>query len=263
MKNNVTNLPLAKDWYTLEQVGDGLFKIFEPHIVSFMQSNMFVVKTSTHCLLIDGGNGVLPLRPFLASHGLEPSIVVASHAHADHIGALHEWPLVLGHSSEAAGLAQLDPDTTLAGADYDITDIRTLRTGDASLAGSMITALPFASFTAKDYRLKAPKVQAIEGGTVIDLGSRKFEVLYLPGHCPGQLGFWDAVHKVLIGCDAIYDDEPLDTLHHSNRALNRASLQRLLKLDVSIVHGGHGKAMIPQRMRDMIETYLAATSIDH
>jgi glyoxylase-like metal-dependent hydrolase (beta-lactamase superfamily II) len=176
---------------------------------------------------------------------------------------LHEWSLVLGHSSEAEGLAELDPDTTLAGADYDITDIRTLKTGDASLEGSMITALPYDSFTAKDYRLKAPSVQAIDEGYLIDLGTRKFEVLHLPGHCPGQLGFWDATNKVLIGCDAIYDDEPLDTLHHSDRAANRKSLQRLLALDVKVVHGGHGKAMTPARMREVIETYLAETSIDH
>jgi glyoxylase-like metal-dependent hydrolase (beta-lactamase superfamily II) len=255
----MTDLPVAPNWFEIKEVGEGIFKVCEPHVVSFMRGNIFVVKTASQCLLIDGGNGVMPLRPFLKSYALEPTIVVASHAHADHIGALHEWPLTLVHKSEAEGLATLAADTTLAEADYDITDISTLKTGDPSLTGSMITALPYAGFTSKDYRLVAPRVEAIEDGHVIDLGERSFEVLHLPGHCPGQIGFWDAQNKVLIGGDAIYDGEPLDTLHHSNRAENRRSLQRLQTLDPVITHGGHEDAMTLDRMREIIHNYLAAT----
>ncbi len=254
-------LPVAENWFEIVQLDDSLFRVSEPHVVSFMRGNIFVVKGRHECLLIDGGNGVVPLRPFLQSHGLEPTIVVASHAHADHIGGLHEWPLTLIHSSEAEGLAALDPGVTLASTAYNILDIATLMTGDPSLEGPMITALPYAGFTAADYKLVAPQVQAIESGRNIDLGGRSFEVLHLPGHCPGQLGFWDAANKVLIGCDAIYDGGLLDTLHHSNRDDNRRSLQRLLTLEPQITHGGHGGPMGLERFRDVIETYLAETHL--
>lgn len=252
-------LPVAGHWFDITQLDDGLFRVSEPHVVSFMRGNIFVVKGRAECLLIDGGNGVVPLRPFLQSQGLEPTIVVASHAHADHIGGLHEWPLTLIHRSEAEGLATLDPGVTLASTAYNILDISTLMTGDLNLEGSMITALPYAGFTAADYKLIAPQVQAIEGGMKFDLGGRSFEVLHLPGHCPGQLGFWDAANKVLIGCDAIYDSDLLDTLHHSNRADNRNSLQRLLKLEPRTTHGGHGGPMGLERFRQVIETYMAET----
>jgi glyoxylase-like metal-dependent hydrolase (beta-lactamase superfamily II) len=252
-------LPVATHWYDIEQLDDTLFKIWEPHVIDFMQANMFVVKGTRDCLLIDGGNGVVPLRPFLAEHGLNPTIVVASHAHADHIGALHEWPVTLAHPSEAQGLATLDPDVTLAKPGYSIMDIGTLITDGSGPMGATITALPFAAFTAKDFQLKAPPhVQTIEDGAIIDVGDRRFDVLHVPGHCPGQLAFWDEANKVLIGCDAIYDYKPLDTLHHSDKAVYRTSFERLLKLEPKVTHGGHMGPMGLSRYREVINSYLAS-----
>jgi glyoxylase-like metal-dependent hydrolase (beta-lactamase superfamily II) len=250
-------LPVADHWYDIEQLDDTLFKVWEPHVISFMQANMFVVKGTRECLLIDGGNGVVPLRPFLAEHGLNPTIVAASHSHADHIGALHEWPMTRVHASEAQGLATLDPDVTLAKPGYSIMDIGTLMTDGTGPTGPTISALPYAGFTAKDFVLKPPpSVQTIDDGVIIDVGGRHFEVLHLPGHCPGQLALWDAANKVLIGCDAIYDYPPLDTLHHSNKADYRKSFERLLKLEPQVTHGGHLGPMGLERYREVIEGYL-------
>lgn len=253
----MSQLPTASHWYEIEQLDETLFKVWEPHVIDFMQANMFVVRGERECLLIDGGNGVIPLRPFLAKHGIHPSIVVASHAHADHIGALHEWPLTLVHASEARGLATLDPDVTLAKPGYSIMDIGTLMTDGTGPTGPTISALPFADFTAKDFKLRAPQsVKTIEDGVIIDLGARCFEVLHVPGHCPGQLAFWDEANKVLISCDAIYDYAPLDTLHHSNKVDYRNSFERLLMLEPKVTHGGHMGSIDLARYREVIETYL-------
>ena len=253
------SLPVADAWYEICRLDETLFRIHEPHVVDFMQSNMFVVRGRNGCLLIDGGNGVVPLRPFLAAHGFEPTIVVASHAHADHIGALHEWPEVLIHSAEAKGLARLDPAVTLAGPDYNVFDMATLAIDDASLTGPMITALPHAGYAAADYHLTAPRTRPIEEGAVLDLGDRRFEVLHLPGHCPGQIGFWDAENRVLIGGDAIYEGGLIDTLPHSDRAAYRRTMERLLTLNPAVTHGGHGGPLSPSRFREEIDAYLATT----
>ncbi len=253
-------LTAVENWYDFQQLDAGITRIVEPHVVEFMRANMFVIEGRDQCLLIDGGNGVVPLRPVLKARGIEPTIVVASHAHADHIGALHEWPLTLCHRAEAAGLAALDPAVTLASRDYNILDITTLLAGDPDMTGAIITALPFAAFTASGYRLRAPQVKAIDAGAIIDLGDRQFEVLHLPGHSPGQIGLWDAEARVLFSGDAVYDGEPLDTLPGSNRADNRRSLQRLLQLAPRVIHGGHGGAMDWGNSRRIIETYLAATT---
>lgn len=256
----MSNLPVGENWYEIYDLGDGIFKVVEPHLVGFMQANTYVVRGRDDTLLVDAGNGVMPLRPFLAAHGLEPTLVLATHAHADHIGGLYEWPLTLCHSAEAEGLRTLDPDVTLAGSDYDIFDLRTLITGDDILSGPIITALPYAGFTSRDYRLRAPQVQAIEDGRVIDLGDRQLEVLHLPGHSPGGVGLWDASNRILFGGDAIYDGRPYDGLHHSNVADNRRSLQRLLTLNPLAVHGGHFLSMQSERFKQVIEDYLAETA---
>lgn len=254
------DLPVAKNWYQIDEFGAGIFKIFEPHVAGFMQANTYVVRGRDDTLLIDAGNGVVPLRPFLADHGLEPTIVLATHAHADHIGGLYEWPLSLCHSAEAEGLRTLDPDVTLAGRNYDILDLRTLIVRDDRLHGPIITALPYAGFTSRDYRLNAPQVEVIEDGLIIDLGDRQLEVLHLPGHSPGGVGLWDASNRILFGGDTIYDGKPYDKLHHSSVADNRQSLQRLLTLTPLVVYGGHEQPMQADRFRQVIEEYLAETA---
>ncbi|MDQ0323950.1 glyoxylase-like metal-dependent hydrolase (beta-lactamase superfamily II) [Pararhizobium capsulatum DSM 1112] len=254
------DLPVSENWYQIDDLGDGIFKIFEPHVAGFMKANAFVVRGRDDTLLIDALNGVRPLRPFLADYGLEPTIVLATHAHADHIGGLHEWPLTLCHSAEAEGLRILDPDVTLASRNYDILDLQTLLVQDDRLHGPIITALPHAGFTSHDFRLHAPQVEAIEDGHVINLGDRQFEVLHLPGHSPGGVGLWDASNRILFGGDTIYDGKPYDKLHHSSVPDNRQSLQRLLPLNPRVVYGGHEQPIHLERFRKVIEDYLAQTA---
>ena len=43
-------------------------------------------------------------------------------------------------------------------------------------------------------------------GDVIDLGNRKFEVIFIPGHTPGSIALLDAQNRVLVGGDSILDD---------------------------------------------------------
>lgn len=47
------------------------------------------------------------------------------------------------------------------------------------------------------------KVVALFDGDIIDLGNRKIEVIDIPGHTPGSIGFYDINNKVLISGDPI------------------------------------------------------------
>ena len=46
-------------------------------------------------------------------------------------------------------------------------------------------------------------VVALFDGDIIDLGERKIEVINIPGHTPGSVGFYDINNKVLISGDPI------------------------------------------------------------
>lgn len=94
-------------WYRREEVEPGVTKLLEPHVDRVEQANMWHVRGRDRDLLIDGGMGIVPLRPAFPDL-FEPRLVlaVATHTHLDHIGALHEFPERWVHAIEADGLAQ-------------------------------------------------------------------------------------------------------------------------------------------------------------
>jgi glyoxylase-like metal-dependent hydrolase (beta-lactamase superfamily II) len=128
------------------------------------------------------------------------------------------------------------------------------------LSGAALTMLPDSEFDLTRYAIRPAKAtRAVEDGDVIDLGDRAFEVMHLPGHSPGSIGLWEVRSGMLFSGDAIYDGSLLDTLHHSNVADYRRSLERLLTLPVRVVHAGHEASFGRARLQEIVGTYLAAS----
>lgn len=103
-------LPVATPWFSTARVDAGTALISEPHVDLFLRANLWLVRGSARDLLIDTGNGIAPLRPLVA--GLQdargkPVVAVATHAHCDHAGGLHEFDERLVHEDESAHLARL------------------------------------------------------------------------------------------------------------------------------------------------------------
>ncbi|MEL6986020.1 MAG: MBL fold metallo-hydrolase, partial [Actinomycetota bacterium] len=96
----------------------------------------------------------------------------------------------------------------------------------------------------------------IEEGDVIDLGDRQLEVLHLPGHSPGSIGLWESATGTLFSGDAIYDGPLLDQFDDSNIADYCATMERLLDLPVTTVHGGHDPSFDRDRLTTLARAYL-------
>ena len=64
---------------------------------------------------------------------------------------------------------------------------------------------------------------------------------------------------MLFSGDVIYDGHLIDDLPESDVPSYRASLERLVDLDVSVVHPGHGASFDQTRMRALVDTYLRAS----
>jgi hydroxyacylglutathione hydrolase len=83
----------------------------------------------------------------------------------------------------------------------------------------------------------------LDDGDVITWGKSRLDVIFLPGHSPGHLGFYSATQKILLSGDVLFDgsvgrtDLPggdMDTLIQSIHS-------RLFVLpDEVVVHSGHG-----------------------
>lgn len=233
----------ASTWYERRAYPGGIIRLREPFVHPIFQSNIWFAPGRDFDLLVDAGMGLAPLAPELPTTDGKSLIAVATHVHVDHVGALHEFALRAGPAVEAAHFRSMDDFATFAD------EFRAL--------DEPVSTPPFPGWDPKTYAIPpAPLSRLLAEGDVLDLGDRAFRVLHLPGHSPGCLGLIDDADGTFFSGDAIYDDELYDSLRGSDRAAYRATMQRLLTLDVSIVHGGHGESFGQARMREIAQDYL-------
>ena len=92
---------------------------------------------------------------------------------------------------------------------------------------------------ARRYRIRpAPAGRLLEGGDVVDLGDRAFEVIHTPGHSPGGIALYERKTGILLSGDIVYDGPLIDDVYHSRVDDYVETLERM-RDSVSVVHGGH------------------------
>jgi glyoxylase-like metal-dependent hydrolase (beta-lactamase superfamily II) len=232
----------AENWYQTESRPDGVTHIGEPYINEFYRCNIWHVRGRESDLLVDSGMGVVPLRANVPLLTGRPILAVASHSHFDHIGGHHEFEARLAHPAEADLLAAPTRKATLA---------------DPYVTDEIFTAPPPGPYTSTEYAVKAaPATRLIEDGDVIDLGDRVFEVIHTPGHSPGGIALWEAATDILFSGDIVYDGPLVEDAYHSDIGDYIASMERLLRLPVRVVHGGHFPSYDGARHRTIIKAWL-------
>lgn len=234
-------LPVAKEWYRIAAVSDGVSQIIEKHVVPWMRCNIFLIRGRSSSLLLDSGMGFRPIRNEIEALRDMHIKCVCTHCHFDHTGCVHEFDVRLGHASESQIHAEPDLDNTCA---------------RAWLSEEILTALPSEGFETANYRLTpAPLTGYLDEGDVIDLGDRVFQVLHLPGHSPGSIALYEKSTKTLFSGDAIYDGDLVDNAWHSDAEAFRESLHRLRELPVETIHAGHFPSFGHQRLLELIDLY--------
>ncbi len=235
---------VAEHWFEHRDVGDGVSLFWEPHLHPFFRCNIWLARGRDRDLLIDSGMGLRALSPVLGLTPGKPVIALATHAHVDHIGSLHEFDDRRAHLAEAAAYDDMPDDVTVA-------DLFRAQVDPVS-------ALPHPGWTVESYGLTpAPITSVMTGDEMIDLGDRRFHVLHLPGHSPGCIGVFEEARGLLFSGDALYDGELLDGLRHSDIDDYAETMARLIALPIRIGHGGHGPSFDEARKRVLIAEYLA------
>ncbi len=89
-----------------------------------------------------------------------------------------------------------------------------------------------------------PADEIYHEGDTVTFSGMPFEVIGLPGHAPDCIGFYQPDSRVLIGADAMWEND-LGVLHtavHGPSILNDAevALRKIMALDPAIVIPGHG-----------------------
>lgn len=229
------------DWFTRREVAQGIWHIEEPAYRADYRCNIFLVQGRDCDIIIDSGLGLASLRKFISSISVDP-ILIASHAHYDHLGSNWEFEERWAHAGEAEILANPTRQSTFAG-DF-------LETRDFS-------RLPYEGFDACDWQPRAaPSTRILGHGEIIDLGDRQLEVIHAPGHSPGLICLWDAANRTLFSTDAVYDGEIFDLLPCSDIPTYIETMKSLRQLPVETAYPCHNQIMDGARFQTVIENYL-------
>jgi glyoxylase-like metal-dependent hydrolase (beta-lactamase superfamily II) len=229
-------------WFEVQKRADGVSLIHEPWVRPYYRCNLWHIQGRDRDVLVDTGSGVVSLREQLPWLTDRPLLAVASHTHFDHIAGHHEFAERLVHPAEADILASPTRASTLA---------------DAYVGDDMFEAHPDCPLCYAEYQVKAaPATRLIDEGEVLDLGDRTLEVLHTPGHSPGGISLWEAKTQTLFSGDIIYDGPLIEDAYHSNLHDYAASLERLRKLPVRTVHGGHFASFSGEVLRGMIDEWV-------
>jgi glyoxylase-like metal-dependent hydrolase (beta-lactamase superfamily II) len=232
----------AESWYETQRLADDVTLIFEPHMKPFYRCNIWHVRGRDRDMLVDSGMGVVSLSRHVELVTERPLLAVATHTHWDHIGSHHEFAERAVHPLEAAILASPTRQSSGAG-----NSVKTEKESD------IFERLPPASYCAEAYEIApAPPTRLLDDGDIVDLGDRHFEVLHLPGHSPGGIALWEAATGILFSGDVVYDGELLDDVIEDYVA----SMERLRRLPVRLVHGGHFPSFGGERYLELIDAYL-------
>ncbi len=255
-------MKLADRWFERRIVSDEITLIREPHVDELLRCNIWHVKGRDSDLLVDTGMGICSLKNEIEDLLEKPVVVVATHSHLDHMGSMHEFENRIVHQCEAEILS-LPPQISLNTNDWPIEEIKGLQESGYALKNErLITALPRIGFNLHTFQTPAAvPTRLVDEGDIIDLGNRLFRVLHLPGHSPGSIGLWEKKTGTLFSGDAIYDGPLLDTLEDSSIEDYLLTMERLQKLPITVVHGGHDESFDRKRLNEITTDYLFSKNI--
>jgi glyoxylase-like metal-dependent hydrolase (beta-lactamase superfamily II) len=209
-------------------------------------------------ILFDTGLAPTPadvLDPYLDRTGIEPDLVLISHADVDHSG---------GNRAFRAG----HPEATFACHELDR---RWIESNEAMLRENYGWHTPY-GFPEPDaeemLRLMggdSPIDVGVRGGETVRLGPDwRVELLHLPGHTPGHVGIWDQRSRAAIVVDAVLADGIYDRhgtklippRYYDLRGL-RATIGLLAALKPELLLTAHYPVLKGRVALDWLETGLA------
>lgn len=169
------------------------------------------------CVLIDPGSSPSELKAALEAKGLRPALLLATHGHYDHVGAVH-------------ALAQA------YGAPFAMAQ------SDEFLLDTLEDTFAFNGWGPT----RRPEVQRwLTPGESVEAAGITLKVLGTPGHSPGGLCFWHAASASLFSGDTLFEGSVgrSDLPGGDGAALIAAIKRELFPLpDEAVVYPGHGGA---------------------
>lgn len=178
---------IVQDWFEVDEVEPGVFLIGEPFHSENVRS--YLIIGTDRAILLDTGMGVGDISALVGELTTLPVSVLNSHAHWDHIGGNAHFSRIFIHRAEAADLE--------AGASNE-----KLRSwfGPESLRGPLPPGISADTITIQGSRA----TELLDGGEIIDIGTRKLAIIHAPGHSDGGIVVVDRDNGLMFSTDVVY-----------------------------------------------------------
>ena len=213
-------------WFTTTRISENVIRISDHGA-----DNMYLVIGNQKAMLIDNGLGVANIRDFVKTLSSLPLVVVITHGHPDHAGANYQFREVY-----------INPDDMAMATGYN-----SLPKKSGGAAGIMTggAKIPENELFKDTLNHQATKMIPITDGEVFDLGGRKLEVIFTPGHTAGEICLLDRENRMLFTGD---NDNSLVWLHIDGTLPLEVYLQSLEKINARAhefdnLYPGHGDAV--------------------
>ena len=213
----------------------------------------YLVEGKEKAVLIDGLVGAGSLKAFVRELTDLPVMLVLTHGHLDHTGAVWEYGKCYIHPDDIALMyseRHSDPKSRYRFARMK-SPLTTHQLETLSLE-DMIPVKPVITYPVYD-------------GDTISLGDKELEVIGVPGHTFGTLVFLDRKERILFSGDACNINTLLGTEECTSIEQYKESLHHLKEYDEAydVMYGGHGRNTVDRSIVDdaiaMCERIMAGT----
>jgi len=200
---------LLAQWETLQIGGKEVFKnsdvIFHQidehtwvgtgHLL--FNESVYLVEGNDKAVLIDAGKTIKDLDKIVSSITKKPVMLIATHVHSDHTGAVNYFPEIYINPSDSITIPQAMP------------------------------------------KYKG-KVKYLKDGEIINLGGRKLEVVFTPGHTPGSTTFIDKAASYGFSGDSFGSGNLLLTINFSTLIATCQKTSAIMQKDgIKYFYPGH------------------------
>jgi len=178
-----------QDWFDVYKLAEGTYAIYEPN--QFEEAMSYLVTGDKRAILIDTGNGIGNIKSLCEKLTDLPVSVLLTHEHYDHVAGAYLFDEIAMFDNPQA-LAVLKK-----GRDHE------------SLKGYLKDDY-FWKPTPEDFDAdnwiipSMVPTELLYEGDKVDLGNRTLEVIYTPGHSPGEICLLDPKHRILFTGDHFF-----------------------------------------------------------
>ncbi len=230
------------NYYIPHLIGENIYHIYEPGGVYTT-----LIIGNEKALLIDTGYGYGNLREAVARLTDLPLIVANTHGHFDHAGGNYQFDSVYINRDELPVYF------------WYLTEVKPVTTETLRKKGSDDGIAVIPQSLDIDWYLKQNNrhFEMLSDHHVFDLGGRKVEAIFLPGHTKGSTVFFDDLSGILMSGDDISPNLWIQFEQSAPLYDYAAELIKLKKLPLSGIVSSHIGYVMPPRLIDWIEFAIA------